>query len=140
MGRPVPPLGLFHTGWPSHCAAAGVASNTMTPSVNPARIDTPSGKVGGGWWRVVKDGGGCGGPPPPSSTDLHNLFLVHPHGGDRHAGERMVAEAARHARVEHAGQPEVRADAEAELQRRRRGCPSRSGTCPRTPCRPRREN
>src|SRR5439155_14763679 len=77
----------------------------------------------GGWWRVGRleeVGGGCGGSEKTSTNlpNLHNLpnlpFLVHPHGANRHAGERPVAQAAGDARVEHAGQPEVRADAEAE--------------------------
>src|SRR2546422_8942105 len=43
---------------------------------------------------------------------------MHIHGADRHAGERVIAEPARDARVQHSGQPEVGAHAEAELQGR----------------------
>src|SRR6266852_2258600 len=43
---------------------------------------------------------------------------MHPHGADRHTPERLVAEPARDARVEHAGEPEIGADAEPEDQRR----------------------
>src|ERR671924_2010427 len=33
-----PPVGLFHTGSPSHCAAAGAARTAATASVNTARL------------------------------------------------------------------------------------------------------
>src|SRR5439155_9271960 len=103
MVSPVPPLGLFHTGSPSHCAAAGVARNADNATVNAARIRALS----GGWWRfgrLEEVGGGCGGsettssnlpqPPQPSQP----AFSVHPHGADRHAGEGPVAQPARDAR------------------------------------------
>src|SRR5213083_3217123 len=67
MVTPVPPLGLFHTGIPSHCAAAGVARHAANPSVNTARISTPSGRlveVGGGWWRITN----LHHPPQPPSV------------------------------------------------------------------------
>src|SRR5437016_5248367 len=106
MVTPVPPLGLFHTGSPSHCAAAGVARNASIATVNDARISALS----RGWWRfgrLEEVGGGCGGrgKPPPTSPNLRNLpnlLLVHPHRADRHAGERPIAQAAGDARVQHA--------------------------------------
>src|SRR2546430_16781888 len=84
MVSPVPPLGLFHTGSPSHCAAAGVARNADNATVNAARISALS----GGWWRfgrLEEVGGGCGGggknppnPPHPPPPPPPPLFYVTP--------------------------------------------------------------
>src|SRR5438552_5400752 len=102
MVSPVPPLGLFHTGSPSHCAAAGVARNADNATVNAARIDTPSGEVGGGregWRRLWSQRENLPNLHQPPPTSITCFSSVHPHGADRHAGERPVAQAAGDARV-----------------------------------------
>src|SRR5205809_1214980 len=112
--KPVPPLGLFQTGCPSHCAAAEVARSPRKVTVNTARIHAPSRLVEVG--KTVKVSGGCRGrsfhrSPQPAS--------VHPHAGDRHARQRAVAQPAGDPRVEHGRKPEVGTEAEAELHPRR---------------------
>src|SRR5439155_5924364 len=71
--------------------------------------------------RLEEVRGGCGGSektspnlPQPPQASITCFSSVHPHGADRHTGERRVAQPPGDARVEHAGEPEVRADAEAE--------------------------
>src|SRR6266496_3015864 len=35
---PVPPFGLFHTGIPCHCAAAGIATQAISPMITASRF------------------------------------------------------------------------------------------------------
>src|SRR5438034_4147045 len=49
MVKPVPAVGSFHAGSPSHCAAAGVASN-VNPSVSAVRFIVPSQRQGKTVW------------------------------------------------------------------------------------------
>src|SRR5216117_1378819 len=51
-------------------------------------------------------------------TSQSRVALMHPHGADRHARERRVAQAAGDARVEHAGEPR------SEERRVGKECPS----------------
>src|SRR5438067_7454716 len=62
MVKPVPALGSFHTGSPSHCAAAGVASNAVSPSSNIVRVISPSQRLG----ETGQDQGGRSGGDGPT--------------------------------------------------------------------------
>src|SRR5438046_2082008 len=70
---PVPALGSFHTGSPSHCAAAGVASNAVSPSSNIVRFISPSQRLG----ETVQDQGArSGGDGPTVGTAARGVNAV----------------------------------------------------------------
>src|SRR5207237_9123992 len=103
---PVAPLGPFHAGMPSHWAAAGAASTITAPTIDTIHFISDRSRR-------------SNLHNLHNRPNLHNLsFSVHPHRPDRHTRERVIAEAARDARVEHPREPEVGAHTEAELQRR----------------------
>src|SRR5438093_1078758 len=90
MVKPVPALGLFHAGSPSHCAVAGVASSA-NPSVNavrfisaPSRLRKPCGTRAHGpaRWSNGRNRG-------PASQSC--VAPMHLHEADRHTG-RLVEE------------------------------------------------
>src|SRR5256885_14200791 len=103
---------------PSHWAVSGVASSVANARVNAVRFIELLYKGLGGLGRFgeVRGGWDVCGATSPTSTNLHNLLLVHPHRSDRHTRERVIPQAARDARVEHLGQPEIDADPEPEHQ------------------------
>jgi len=71
--KPVPALGSFHTGSPSHCAAAGVASNAVSPSSNIVRFISPSQRLG----ETVQDQGArSGGDGPTVGTAARGVNAV----------------------------------------------------------------
>src|SRR5439155_19294263 len=73
MVKPVPALGSFHTGSPSHCAAAGVASNAVSPSSNIVRFISPSQRLG----ETVQDQGArSGGDGPTEGTAARGVNAV----------------------------------------------------------------
>src|SRR5439155_1155626 len=73
MVKPVPALGSFHTGSPSHCAAAGVASNAVSPSSNIVRFISPSQRLG----ETVQDQGArSGGDGPTVGTAARGVNAV----------------------------------------------------------------
>src|SRR5438128_6875744 len=73
MVKPVPALGSFHTGSPSHCAAAGVASNAVSPSNNIVRFINPSQRLG----ETVQDQGArSGGDEPTVGTAARRVNAV----------------------------------------------------------------
>src|SRR5947207_15253550 len=90
MVKPVPAVGSFHIGSPSHCAAAGVASN-VNPSVSAARFIVPSQRQGekpcGDQGARSRRRWSYGKNRGPASQSC--VALMHPHGADRHTG-RLV--------------------------------------------------
>src|SRR2546427_9532152 len=91
MVKPVPALGWFHAGSPSHWAVAGVASSA-NPSVNAVRLISALS-------RLRKP---CGtrahGPARWSNGRIRRpasqscVALMHPHEADRHTGRLVEVE------------------------------------------------
>src|SRR3989442_13922872 len=86
---------------PSHCAAAGAATNANNPTTT----------IAGCWSDLQND-------PPAHSRNARLasqscVTLMHPHGAERHT--LVVAQAGAQARIERAAQPEVATQPEREL-------------------------
>src|SRR5207302_7011179 len=105
-GQPSPALGTVPHRLAQPLRRGGRREERRYATVNAARIDTPSGEVGGGregWRRLWSQRENLPNLHQPPPTSITCFSSVHPHGADRHAGERPVAQAAGDARVQHAG-------------------------------------
>src|SRR6266567_6490346 len=104
MVMPVPPLGLFQTGIPASCAAAGDAAPRVRAKIVSPRFMSllrrqsrrPDGPAPE--YRPAN-----GRKPPPASQ--HCVVSMHPHGADRHAFQ--IAQPRADAGVEHAAEAKI---------------------------------
>src|SRR5207244_2689900 len=84
MVKPVPAVGSFHIGSPSHCAAAGVASN-VRPRVRAARFVVPAQRQGETVWdQGARSRRRWSNGRNRRSASQSCVALMHPHEADRH--------------------------------------------------------